>query len=604
MGSWLNHNLLSHQITTFPFLHPMLDPINALAFSVQSNKGVYAVLLGSGVSRSAGIPTGWEITLDLVRKVAALQGEVCEPDPEDWYVKRTGRQPDYSELLDLVAKTPAERQQLLRQYWEPTEQEQEDGLKLPTRAHRAIAGLVKAGYVRVIITTNFDRLTELALQEVGVQPAVLSTAGHIHGAVPLVHAPCTLIKVHGDYLDTRMLNTPDELAAYPVEINTLLDRVFDEYGLIVCGWSADWDVALRAAISRAPARRYNLYWASRGRPSAVAQDLIDRRAGQQIAIADADTFFVEASEQIQSLEDFARPHPLSTAAAVSNLKRYLSEPRHAIQLSDLIHREVDKVLKVISGPEFQVLNAPSAGPDIERRVRAFEGVAETLMRMAYVAGYWSSEEQIKPWCEAFSRLAYRQSGSGVLILIELQRYPATLVLYAFALGTVMNKRYRSLDTILSVEVQREHREPKRVVELVPPFALFQQGGQVMQVLPGREGNYAPLNDRLAEVLISLPEGRMPSIDAYDDAFDTVEILLALNFARLRDPRERYWTLPGRYGYRNGSRDRILAKLGVEVGSAEAPGPLVTSSLIGASPEECTNNISSLAAFACDLRWDF
>ena len=582
----------------------MLNPINALAFSVQSNKGVYAVLLGSGVSRSAGIPTGWEITLDLVRKVAALRGEDCEPDPAAWYVGRTGRQPDYSELLDLVAKTPAERQQLLRQYWEPTEQEREDGLKLPTRAHRAIAGLVKAGYIRVIITTNFDRLTELALQEVGVQPAVLSTVDHIKGAVPLVHAPCTLIKIHGDYLDTRMLNTPDELATYPAEINALLDRVFDEYGLIVSGWSADWDVALRAAISRAPARRYNLYWASRGQPSASAQDLIDRRTGQLVQVADADTFFVEASEQIKSLEDFARPHPLSTAAAVSSLKRYLSDQRHAIQLSDLIHREVDQVQKVFSGPDFQVPNGAVGGADIERRVQAYEAAAETLMRMAYVAGYWSSEEQIKPWCEAFSRLAYRQSGNGNPILTELQRYPATLVLYAFALGAVMNKRYRSLSAVLSVEVQREHRESMRLVELAPPWKLFQEGGQVMQALPGRDRNYAPLNDRLAEILKSLPEGRMPSAEAYDDAFDTAEILFALNFARLRDHQGRYWTLLGRYCYRNGPRDRILTKLGAEVGSAEAPGLLAASSLIGARPEECTDNINSLSTFARELRWGY
>jgi len=47
----------------------MLDPINFLAFSVHSNREVYAVLLGSGVSRAAGIPAGWEITLELVRKV-------------------------------------------------------------------------------------------------------------------------------------------------------------------------------------------------------------------------------------------------------------------------------------------------------------------------------------------------------------------------------------------------------------------------------------------------------------------------------------------------------------------------------------------------------
>ena len=580
----------------------MLDPINSLAFSVQSNKGVYAVLLGSGVSRAAGIPTGWEITLELVRKVAALQGEVCEPDPEAWYFGKSGRQPDYSELLDLVARTPAERQQLLREYWEPTDAEREDGLKLPTRAHHAIAGLVRDGYVRVILTTNFDRLMELALQEVGVQPAVLSTAGHVLGAVPLAHSPCTVIKVHGDYLDTRMLNTPAELAVYPAELNVLLDRVFDEYGLIVCGWSADWDVALRAALSRAPSRRYNTYWASRGEPSAVATELIARRAGQLVPIADADGFFVQAAEQIQSLADFSRPHPLSTAAAVASLKRYLSEPRFAIQLHDLVHREVDRAQEVFDGSQFPMNAGPVEGTAIDRRVRAYEIASETLMRMAYVAGYWSNDEQLKLWCEALARLAHRRVENGISMWLDLQRYPATLVLYAFALGAVANSRYASLNAVLQVQVLREHREPLTLVEVAPPWALFQMGGQVMQALPGRDRQYAPLNERLAEVMRPVPEGRLPSAQAFDLNFDTVEVLMGLNFAHTKARPERYWALLGRYGYRHESRDRILGKLRADIGTAAAPGVLVQSGLIGTSVEACETNLNSFVQFVAELRW--
>lgn len=52
----------------------MLDPLTSLSFSVYSNKGVYALLLGSGVSRAAGIPTGWEIVADLIRKIAEVEG--------------------------------------------------------------------------------------------------------------------------------------------------------------------------------------------------------------------------------------------------------------------------------------------------------------------------------------------------------------------------------------------------------------------------------------------------------------------------------------------------------------------------------------------------
>jgi hypothetical protein len=57
-----------------------VDPLTQLAFSIYESKGVYALLLGSGLSRSAGIPTGWEITLDLVRRVAVAQGTEEQAD--------------------------------------------------------------------------------------------------------------------------------------------------------------------------------------------------------------------------------------------------------------------------------------------------------------------------------------------------------------------------------------------------------------------------------------------------------------------------------------------------------------------------------------------
>ena len=54
--------------------------------------------------------------------------------------------------------------------------------------------------------------------------------------------------MHGDYLDTRIRNSPAELDQYPPEFDQLLDRIFGEFGLVVCGWSAEWDSALRKAI--------------------------------------------------------------------------------------------------------------------------------------------------------------------------------------------------------------------------------------------------------------------------------------------------------------------------------------------------------------------
>lgn len=59
----------------------MIDPLDSLTFSLHSNKGAYAVLLGSGVSRAAGIPTGWEVVEDLIRRLAKIRSDECAPDP-------------------------------------------------------------------------------------------------------------------------------------------------------------------------------------------------------------------------------------------------------------------------------------------------------------------------------------------------------------------------------------------------------------------------------------------------------------------------------------------------------------------------------------------
>ena len=294
----------------------MIDPIDSLAFSIQANRGVYALLIGSGVSKSAQIPTGWDITRDLIRQLAAASGESAEPDPEEWYREKYEEAPDYSKLIDGLAKTQAERQQLLRPYFEPNEQEREEGTKQPTAAHEAIAWLVAQGFVKVIITTNFDRLLEKALEGAGIEPAVLSSKEQVEGMVPLVHTQHCLIKLHGDYLDPRILNTSSELSEYPVEFNQLLDRIFDEFGLIVCGWSGDWDAALRDAMFRGRCRRFTTYWAAYGQTKDEAQRLINHRQAQVIDIEDADKFFQKVQEKVASIEQFSQPHPLSTEAAV------------------------------------------------------------------------------------------------------------------------------------------------------------------------------------------------------------------------------------------------------------------------------------------------
>ena len=591
----------------------MIDPVHSLAFSVQANPGVYAVLLGSGVSRAAKIPTGWEVTLDLIRKLAELDEETGDLDPEHWYREKFKQEASYSDLLDALAKTPAERQQLLRAYWEPNEQEREDDEKQPTAAHRAIAALTAQGFIKVIITTNFDRLVETALADAGVVPPVLSSPDQVQGALPLIHTQCCVFKVHGDYLDTRIRNTPAELDRYPPEFDQLLDRIFDEFGLIVCGWSAEWDEALRSALNRASSRRFTTYWAVRGEPGDKAQKLIDHRKAQLIPIQDADTFFQNVQQNVESIEEFSRPHPLSTEAAVASLKRYIAEPRYRIQLSDLIDQTVERVIELTSGEAFAVPDDPNLPSErVTACVRGYEKACSTLLAMAPTGGFWAEEEHYSVWQRALQYLVSRtpSSGSGFGVSgiiqdtwLELQRYPATLLLYALGLGAVEADRLRFLKHLLATTLRGRRQEDVSAVQILPPFRLFSGGGQIMQHLEGMDRRHAPLNDWIHDTLQSHAERIIHDNNRYTLVFDKLEILMALSYA-YHDERslDRYWAPAGAFGYRSDNRGRIFQEIEESLSTMQAESPYVTSGIFGETVAECKQGVEALKQFIPSLRW--
>lgn len=327
------------------------DLITDLALSVYAQKGVYAVLLGSGMSLSAGIPTAWGVVRALIARHAAAGGQTdLEGDALDaWYRQRYGEEPSYGGLIGRET-TPAGQQALLESFFEPTPEERERELKRPSPAHRALAELCASGYVKVILTTNFDRLMEQALTEAGITPSVASDPGEFAGMRPIRHEGVSIIKLHGDYKKANVRNVESALSAYPSEWDTLLDTVFDEYGLVVCGWSGEWDHALRAAILRSKGRRYPLFWSAYTAPGPLAQDLIRHRDAQVITGLGADEFFTRLNHRVQAQAHVQAP-PLRTLALLdAEVKRFLSQPeRYRIDLQDLLEREAQAFSAALNG---------------------------------------------------------------------------------------------------------------------------------------------------------------------------------------------------------------------------------------------------------------
>jgi hypothetical protein len=563
----------------------LVDALISLAFSVHSSPGVYALLLGSGVSRSAGIPTGYEVTLDLVRKVARLDGADPEPDPFAWYERVHGTQPNYSGLLATLAPTQSERNALLRGYFEPTEQEAAEGIKTPKPAHRAIAELMAAGYIRVVITTNFDRLLEKAAEAAGITPVVISTADAASGALPLTHSKAAIIEINGDYLDTRIRNTSEELSEYEPQIATLLDRVLDEFGLLACGWSADWDLGLRAAIERAPNRRFTTFWCSRGEPTDAGKSLIALRSATILKIEDADSLFEKLREKVFSLRELSKEHPLSSALAVQNIKRYLPNPQEAIRLHDLVMQEVEKVFTACAPVSFPFDIAPSQ-EEFARRVARYEATTEILQSMLATGCYWGTESHTSLWVRALQRVANPPAPGGgpyYEIFQRLSYYPSLLLLYA---GGIAAKKY---DTFAALAwrpiVRRPFGKPEgpllasvnAVSLLSHRDAQYFNPGQSLKT-PTSEHLFVALRPRFSELL--------PDELEFQQAFDEFEYLACLSVLH-RTKRGGWFTIVpiGSFTWREAfNPNRVVDRLSREVEALGSNWPPLKAGLFDGSPE--------------------
>ena len=515
-----------------------VDPMVSLALSVVTAPGTYALLLGSGVSKAAGIPTGWDVTLHLVRKAVAAEGEDASGNPRGWHQERFGKDPVYSEVIDGLAKSQAERRNLLKEHFEPTETEREEGKKVPTAAHEAIARLAAGGYVSVILTTNFDKLMERALETENVTPAVLDTPDAIKGAQPLQHAGVTVVKVNGDYLDTRIKNTTEELEEYDVETDRLLDKIFDEYGLVICGWSGVSDTALKDALKRARSRRYATYWVSRGEPDEESRQLAESLDGVVVRSEGADQFFKDLEEKVAALESLQEGDPLTPAVAVATVKRYLEEDRYRIRLRDFLVRQSSELRdSVFSRDDFPVTWDGSPEEElpgkVRRRLRSYDVLLGPALGVLVAGAYWARGEQVPPFAEPFRAVASPPHDYSQFFEVwqDLDLYPALRLFYGVGIASALAQNWGLL-RILARDVTVENLYDYRP----HPAAFVLDGGYLSRNLRWENHTslvypdqtyYLPLTEYLYQTLEEPLREYASDPASYNRAFEEFEVLLSL-----------------------------------------------------------------------------
>ena len=534
-----------------------LDPLVMLATGMHSQPGVYALLLGSGVSTGAGIPTGWGVVKELVRRTAAATapedptapGKAAD-DPEAWWSANGDGHPlGYSNLLAALAPTQAARRDLLATFFEPTDDDVGQGLKVPGPAHHAIADLVKRKFVRIILTTNFDRLVERALEEAGIPPQVVSRPEAVSGMTPLAHSRATVVKLHGDYTDLQSRNTIEELSDYPAPWMTLLDQVVSEYGLLVSGWSAEWDVALLRALEAGETRRYPLYWDSRSSLGVGAQRLIAQRQGHIIEATSADELFGRLDASIDALDRLAEP-PLSAAIAVARLKRYLPDPVRRIDLHDLVMSQADKVREHAAS---QPINGELTFDTMEHTLAQRRAEAESLLQLL-ATGVAHDRDQVHAslWLGVLQRLLQTRgvyTGPYKAPLEHVRHYSALLALRTAGIVAVHLGQDGLLLRLLTEPFYRDrmlNSTPIPAVHALHDLKVLHP--DLINGLPRWKGTkwQYPLSHLVRQDLREPLRIWLPDDEDYEQAFDDYEYRSALVVHTSQSIPGAYKAAPGEY----------------------------------------------------------
>jgi hypothetical protein len=330
-------------------------------------------------------------------------------------------------------------------------------------------------------------------------------------------------------LDTRSKNTLNELCSFDEPMDALLDRVFDEYGLVVCGWSAEWDIALRRAIDRCPSRRFGAFWAAyNGLTTAEAEQLITNRRAQKISIHGADSFFGELVEKVLALESFSGRDPIPAKVAVARMKKYMQEPLRPIDFSDLVRGEVERVYAVIHSEIFQVGSGAITPESIIDRLNRYEAALQVLTAMLACGGRWASADaHVDCLCSAVKRIADdSRAYGGITVWLDLRRYPALLAFYALGLGAIAGNKFSILRYIFETMVRNGGgRGEISIVEALNPYKVLDHRTQ--RLLPGRDRQHTPLNDHVFEFLQDAMQDSLPDLTTYEEAFDTFEYLAGM-----------------------------------------------------------------------------
>jgi len=238
----------------------------------------FCFILGAGASKTSGIPTGWELANQWIK-------ELKESDEEDlttWLQENGIAEKDYaSHYSDIFDK----RFELSKKdgfaFLEETM-----GSAEPSCGYSVLAQILAKGTHNIVITTNFDSLTEDALFiYTHKKPLVIGHASLADYISTNLQRPI-IIKIHHDLLLSPK-NSVEEVAKLDENFSKNLKEIFKCYTPLVIGYGGN-DGSLMNFLEKLDHIEEGIFWfyINGNKPKESIIDFVDNIGGHFVPIRD------------------------------------------------------------------------------------------------------------------------------------------------------------------------------------------------------------------------------------------------------------------------------------------------------------------------------
>jgi hypothetical protein len=267
-----------------------------LAASLKDAKedGGAILLVGAGISVSAGIPPAQKLM-----KIAIENFPNYFTDEEQKLAQEDLSQLLYNYIMSKLS--PAHRKEIFQWHIQGNEARSIPKAKL-NFAHLTIAELLKQGYIKRILTTNFDPLLINACYMVGMYPLpAIYDLGSVDQINPeLFDDPC-IIYLNGQHAGQVQRNTPSQLSQHQSILNKVVLSTGCKRPWIVAGYSGENDPLMDALNELRPYNNW-LYWLEYKEQVLQKESHLFLENDEECKViygSDADSIFLQITKDIE-----------------------------------------------------------------------------------------------------------------------------------------------------------------------------------------------------------------------------------------------------------------------------------------------------------------